>query len=131
MGALLSEHAWAAGIIDGEGYITVRITHTSYSLLVRVAMTSEVTVQRLQAIFGCGGLRSETRRKDDKRVFVWSACGGDAAQVLETIQPYLVTKRREAQMARAYAGLPKAGRISPVLKLVRRSLYIGLRHLKL
>lgn len=131
MGAVLSEQAWAAGIIDGEGYITVRITHTSYSLLVRVAMTSEVTVQRLQAIFGCGQLRSETRRKDDKRVFVWSVNGKDAAGVLEVIQPHLVTKRREAQMARAYAGLPRAGRVSPLLRLVRRSLYIGLRHLKL
>lgn len=97
-------HAWAAGIVDGEGCIRIdkgnptvanRLANPTYALCVSVKMTDFATVEKLRDLFG-GSITDEIREKG-RPLKRWEVRGELAKKTLELIYPYLVTKQLQAQ----------------------------------
>ena len=91
--------AWAAGIIDGEGYIArEKRSKNSTQIVVKVDNTDEKMLQVLALKFG-GNVYLTKARKDRphcKPLFYWRLVSKKAAIFLEAIMPYLVTKKDKA-----------------------------------
>lgn len=94
--------AYCAGLIDGEGSIGVYPNNCTrrYAATVRLAMNGLDGVERVYRVFGVGNIRSYVRRPPRGRYFCWSiGRQSDVAAVLTALYPYLIVKRREAQLA--------------------------------
>lgn len=102
-----TDKAWAAGFLDGEGYIgTVECTkgHTkkgkvpknrSFSSVVHAAQTKREVLEHLQSILG--GTLGTSRCKTGI-VYQWRAYGDNTILALRMILPYLVGKSRQAEL---------------------------------
>jgi len=96
---------WIAGIIDGEGCISVRKRYDSnnktghFDVRISVANTDFAMVKSLKKIIGLGGL--QFKRTIPPRQDYWRyAIGGKSGwQLLELLLPYLVTKHKRALIA--------------------------------
>jgi hypothetical protein len=103
-----NELAYLAGIIDGEGSLTVGFRESrnnrlgyecspSYSARMSVEMTDRATIAHLQAVFG--GRFTERHRGDNRRViYAWNATDAQARKALEIIAPYLRVKREQSRL---------------------------------
>lgn len=97
--------AWAAGLIDGEGWVGIIKTHkkqrlglTMYIPTLSVGMTNERALKNLQRIFGVGTISTYQQLKlIHKRAFQWRVGGYTSAQILKKIQPYLIIKKDQAR----------------------------------
>ena len=95
--------AYVAGLIDGEGCISIQKATTgwSHSPRVDVGMTSKALglLRALEADYG-GAVR-KTRRATDKweEAWAWCASGPTAITVLERCLPHLVLKEEQARLA--------------------------------
>lgn len=104
--------AWAAGIIDGEGAVSMsraragvnrRVTE-SFQVRVNVKMTHEPTIRRLYEIFGGvfkpgGKVRNPEKHK---ATYEWYVGDLKAAEALRRIVPYTVTKRDQVLLVLEY-----------------------------
>ena len=101
--------AWAAGIIDGEGWVAVQSAFDkkrgrSYPKpFIVVGMTHEETILKLYEIFGVGSLSSpkwpdKPQYTGRKQTFRWSTANRKALEVAQRIAPYMVTKREAVAM---------------------------------
>lgn len=108
-----TDAAWAAGILDGEGYIgmtrcwpgTNRRRSIGYQLRISVRMTHRDTIWRLARIFDCGTLK-QCRPQNVKRhkpAFEWFVSDRAMVLVLQQVLPYLTTKKDQALLALSYA----------------------------
>lgn len=109
-----TEVAWAAGIIDGEGCITItrqkpgtsgRI-NPSHRLFLKVTMGHEPTVRRLLAIFGVGSVHLQESSQGYNDAWSWWVASRQAGDVLMLVRPYLVTKAAEADLGFEFLALP-------------------------
>lgn len=97
--------AWAAGITDGEGCIALsrdKLSDTaeSYSLRVSVSNTDPKMLDKLKAMFG--GVISKHGRKAKAHYldqWCWRVGSKQAANFLQQVLPWLVTKRSQAELA--------------------------------
>lgn len=142
----MSKRAWAAGLIDGEGCITItrqapskRRISPSHRLYLKVTMTHKPTVARLAAIFEVGSLHRQGKRSARTNAgWSWWVSARQACSVLKLVRPFLVTKAVEADIAFKFMELPvwwKGGRrgnsvVPPELVAKRESLYWKLREAK-
>lgn len=101
-----ADFAWAAGIIDGEGYVTVRTQKDNRNgkpyvhPQITVNMTHEPTILRLREIFGVGSfskLNIPPQFPTRKQAWRWSAVCRHADVVARKILPYSLTKREEVE----------------------------------
>ena len=95
--------AWAAGIVDGEGCILLYRAKTrtgdAWVLRLTVINTSQPMLQRLQEIFQLGSVRQRRRTNPRHKVqWTWEIAARKAEAALILLLPYLVTKRREAEL---------------------------------
>lgn len=124
----LTDLAWSAGIIDGEGCIHIRYTDAAYhkgsrnpqhTLYLKVTMTSEKTVRKLHSLFGVGSIQTQKPPKGapvtHNIAFTWLCTSLQAAKVLTLVRPYLFTKLQEADVALKFANLPRANGSSKVI----------------
>ena len=102
------EIAWAAGFIDGEGCITISRRspngHTKSVIhqgVLMVANNHLPSLEHLRDIFGVGSIQ-----RTGVRGWTWHVYSGDAKSVIESVMPYLVTKRTEAEIIMEYFNLP-------------------------
>jgi hypothetical protein len=92
--------AWAAGFIDGDGYIGITRTDKrnrdvpEYYLKLRAGQKFRKPLNHLQALFGCGYVGYSTRPHSE-----WNVNHHESAKVLRLILPYLIVKKREAELA--------------------------------
>jgi len=102
--------AYAAGIIDGEGYIGIIKTKPQradrtprYDLRVEVNMTDASVPIHLYRLYG-GKLQQRARKQENwKDTWVWVlTCKKDIAIFLADIYPYLHTKKSHAELALAF-----------------------------
>lgn len=99
----LSERAYLAGIVDGEGTIGIysrRIGRSMPALFVKVSNTSIALINWLQ--FKVGGSISSpqlSRHPNGKPVYVWRSGGVLAFKITRSILPLLVVKDRQARLA--------------------------------
>lgn len=110
-----TELAWAAGIVDGEGCISISVTNPhgqsispTYKLSLTVSMTNFKTIERLHEIFGVGCLYEyepspKMGRMRSKRIVV---LGRRVCDVLRLIRPYMVTKAYYADVAMEFDAIP-------------------------
>lgn len=99
--------AYIAGILDGEGSITIskKNDHTGmrrgvcYRPCVSVANTNELLLLWLQATTGLGGISSKAPSNPRHRqAWKWSVWSQQARQLLEVVSPYLLLKREQAEL---------------------------------
>jgi hypothetical protein len=134
-------YAWAAGIIDGEGCITILRQHpgqsgrinTSYRVYLKVTMGHAPTIARLVDIFQVGSvhLQRSTRWND---AFSWWVASRQAEVVLHIVRPYLVTKAVEADLAFEFfaLGVGRGGGqvLPPELLAGRHRLFLAMQQAK-
>lgn len=103
--------AWAAGIIDGEGY--VGLLNSSVKRLkdgtperypeIRVSVDNydNLMVDKLCLMFG-GSRYSRNIPRCRKTIHRWLVACKKAENCLRLIEPYLVTKKKQAEFALSY-----------------------------
>jgi hypothetical protein len=103
--------AWSAGIVDGEGCITIygrpgRVSRKgvrALALVLTVTNTDPRMLVKLKYMFGGNLKRSPERRISARRpCFTWLITGKPCARVLGLIYPYLVIKKEQADIGIAY-----------------------------
>lgn len=95
--------AWAAGILEGEGYFGV-----SPRLRIECQMTDQDVVEKLCSVFGMGKVAAATARKEGhKPIWRWSVYSKtDILRVLQRVEPYMGDRRgaRVAEMLQKLKG---------------------------
>ena len=99
----LVEAVYLAGHFDGEGCITMRYTGTKYSLTSCVTAAHVPVLHKYKSWFG-GSVQSAghrvNKRPSNKPLSRWILFGYYANMFfLETIEPYLLEKKSQAQIA--------------------------------
>ena len=100
---------YLAGIVDGEGCITIRRAFnkdtsrsTSHSVVVTVATCDPRMAEWLATIVGGGTVHvDKSRRPGWKPRITWTLTGRNVAAFLAPIRPYLVLKGEQADVALA------------------------------
>jgi hypothetical protein len=91
----VSDAAWLAAMIDGEGCIEPKYRR------ITVTNTSMLLLNEVQRIVGCGAVyRSSRYKKRHTQCFRWTTrAKADVAKVLRFVLPYLIAKRDKAVLA--------------------------------
>lgn len=103
--------AYTAGIVDGEGHITIsdKPDARSYKLQVAVTNTNEWLCQWLKMQYG-GRVWSWAPLKINwKRAYRWELTYGKASEFLELIIPFLNLKKPQAEIAIRYQNRRRIG----------------------
>jgi hypothetical protein len=102
--------AYIAGIVDGEGCLSLtggkRLAYDSrgkkyraFQLTFRVVNTSRVLIEWLNQTSGIGTVRLLADHLDNRKpVHSWLISANDCRQILPLLLPYLVIKRRQAEI---------------------------------
>ena len=103
--------AWAAGFIDGDGFITIQTSHRKingisykgFYLRVGACQANEAPLKELQNLFGgkiniknSGPNKEKYNRKTQ---WVWTLSSKQAESALQQMLPYLLHKREVALLA--------------------------------
>jgi len=99
-----TELAYTAGIIDGEGWISLSRNggvkgDKSISLLVGVENTNEWLIRWLYFAFGGNFKGKRTRIPKRQPIWGWSLSASKASAFLKLIYPYLNVKKPQADIA--------------------------------
>ena len=104
--------AYAAGILDGEGTISIRKQRASprgynptFYAWVSVYNTNQDVMRWLKARFG-GQYRPRKHKPGHRTCYVWLVTGKSERLFLEAVYPYLIIKRRQADLAFRLYQLP-------------------------
>jgi hypothetical protein len=125
-----TDAAWAAGFLDGEGCIMVGTRDVP---VVVFTSTDLAPLERLRELFG--GSLAEKRQTEARRSQTWDLHVRSALRVrplLETVMPYLVAKREQAEVLLAFCKtvVGPGERLSSDTKQLRRELDERLRGMK-
>lgn len=91
------EVAWLAGIYEGEGSCAIT---NGRAIRVEIVMTDKDVMERIQFTTGLGSIRTVPRRTEDyKEAYRWSIGSSDAVTFLQTIMPWLGSRRKERAQA--------------------------------
>lgn len=100
----VSDLAWAAGFIDGEGTISLygrsdRLRE--YRVTVTAVNTNRIALDRLRAMFGgtVHLMHKDTPGRNWKPSFYWAISYGKAAEAIKLLLPFLLLKRPQAELA--------------------------------
>ena len=118
---------YLAGAMDADGFLSMR-THTirgstTYSEFVGLGQVSDAIPNMLQSLFG-GTVRQRNRDPKWKTFYYWVASNKAAAFAAKTLLPFLILKRRQAEII---CELRKSKQL-PARK--RRGIRIGVRATK-
>ena len=92
------EKAYIAGIVDGEGTISIRTSEHRRQLYVHIGNTDKRLIDWLLKILGCGATTSYQHREDWKPCHSFRIICQQAGEFLEEIYPYLILKKRHAEI---------------------------------
>ncbi len=110
--------SYVGGLLDGEGCFRISKTPT-----ICVESTSKSTVEKLYEVFG-GKCKAEKRLTNSGRqVFKWSVYGKAATHVCDSVLPFLVEKKLQAELLLLFYRYPARS-------AMRRSLIKRLKDLK-
>jgi len=109
--------AWAAGFIDGEGYIGIRPVKSSpdtkgnphLQLRIIVSNTRPLAILKLVSMFGGDSWIRPPAKAGHRTQYVWQVFSRAAEDVLKEIQPYLVIKSEQADTALSYRATYPSG----------------------
>jgi len=93
-----------AGIIDGEGSMTIKVQHLphctfgkNHQLLIKVGMCNREIPETLHGLFG-GSFVIKHPEGSRGYVYTWSITAKKALAFLLRIRPYLIVKKRHADL---------------------------------
>lgn len=97
-----AETAWLAGLFDGEGHISIdtRLNRTTRGVKIQITNTNRELLEKAQDVVGTGYIT--TRYHDNPRhkpTYDWHTTGRNAKLLLQTMLPWLIAKRTQAQSA--------------------------------
>lgn len=98
------DDSYAAGLIDGEGYIGIVEAGGSMQVRLKVNMTDKglPSLRAMQATYG-GSLRPDRDATEKNReTHTWRLNGQPAARLLDRLAPMLLTKSDAARIAVAF-----------------------------
>lgn len=142
------ETAWAAGLFDGEGCISISkvtpsqrndIRNNSYRLVAKVTMGHRPTVEKFGSIVCSGSFQFHVAQNDRVNAsYSWVAMSRKAEVIVRMLRRYLLTKAEEADIALQFMALPDverggrggSKRIDPILLAKKEDLYQQCRRLK-
>jgi hypothetical protein len=115
-----TDAAWAAGFIDGEGSIRIRILrgnrNTSYGLALTASQVQRAPLDKLQQLFGGAiSLKHPSVRQGPNAApyYTWMVTGHTAAMAISTLRPYLLVKGEQAVLGlefQTHTGRGRGGR---------------------
>jgi len=106
-GITKEQAAYAAGIIDGEGCVSGDRTQNLPTISVRLKMTKPEVVDWIHALFG--GHKYETSSPHGP-MYNWVITPGSGLrQFCETISPFMILKKQQADIAIMFAKLTGNG----------------------
>ena len=97
-----SDLAYIAGIIDGEGCITIqrskkkRCNAASYQAHIIVCMTSEAVIKHLVDKVPGGWMTTQHKANGNRTLYRFVVTGNSAYVLAEQLMPYLVEKKNQA-----------------------------------
>ncbi|MCK4782097.1 hypothetical protein KAS79_04235 [Candidatus Parcubacteria bacterium] len=132
--------AYLAGIIDGEGCIQLsksmnnnrRYTPYSYFSTITVEMGCKDVPEWILKRFG-GSLRSRIRKNRRLTMWTWQVSNGFSEELVNHLLPFLVQKKREAELFIEFRKTIKSNRkvaLTPKILLFRDLLIRELRGLR-
>ncbi len=122
--------AYAAGIVDGEGWVSFLHCgkeRKSLSLTVAVSNTNILLLQWLKSSFGGNAyLSRDGHRLNRKDVYTWGIFSLPALEFLKLIYPYLRLKKSQAEIAIKFLEMRKYKRyrLTPEERVLGESLWI-------
>lgn len=97
-----AELAYFAGIIDGEGCFAMHRRGHIYGTTLQVGNTDLLLMQWIHRHFG-GSLALERRANPNhQHMWRWCAKASDLDLIIRSLIPYLITKKRQAELFLAY-----------------------------
>ncbi|KKN51724.1 hypothetical protein LCGC14_0620110 [marine sediment metagenome] len=91
---------YLAGIIDGEGYVSIlkKCDRESprYQSYVAVSNTHHELIRWINEEFG-GSVHHQPIEQHRKPVMMWTICANQADGLIKKVYPYLLVKRKQAQ----------------------------------
>lgn len=106
--------AYAAGLIDGEGSISIRARPSRRSLyvVISIANTDQRMTDWLRTQFGgTVGRSHQNPERGWRPQWTWQLLGGAVCQLLEAVQPWLIVKGEQARVALGFEQLRTPGRV--------------------
>ena len=104
--------AYCAGIIDGEGCISMRTRGNSIDYSVQVQMADIDPILVLQELYGGTVKQYKSKTKNSLPFFRWGLWANKAIYVLIDMLPYLTIKRRKAELAIKLINLGRFNRLT-------------------
>lgn len=103
---LAREHliAWAAGFFDGEGSVGLfraRAGGKVMTLRIRVGQRTPESLERLVLLFG-GSIWHRRATDHQTEYYEWAKSSHPAFEALAEMEPYLIVKRSQVQLARDF-----------------------------
>jgi len=100
---MVADLAYLAGIIDGEGCISLSKSHKNdryyYRLQLTITNTSAELKQWLEDKFG-GRIRTSYARSNNRSdILHWTVSGNQCQWLLRQVLPYLIIKKPQAELA--------------------------------
>jgi len=127
-----TDAAWLAGILDGEGSISLaRGSRNRVSVYpqVQVSSTTPIILRRLVKITGVGRVKlSKQNGWGIRPLFSWVVVARQAAVILSAAVPYLVLKKKQAllaiRVARSIRGTDYGRSGLPLKYIARRNQWV-------
>ena len=120
------KNAYLAGLIDGEGSLYLKLDDGNGVMAqLTIAMCSEETIGWIAENFGGRVERvNRVRKENHSQLWRWRVHGAMAAVILKDTIPYMVTKRRLAELFVEFVGESYRGWYVPDdFRLVRQEIY--------
>ena len=91
---------WLAGIIDGEGHISISPNGGSqHCIFLGITNTDKSIIDKVSEITGHGYIKRKRTNEKWKDTYQWIVTANQAYLILNMVLPYLVGKRERAELA--------------------------------
>ncbi|MFC1510767.1 LAGLIDADG family homing endonuclease [Candidatus Margulisiibacteriota bacterium] len=128
-----TEKAYLAGIIDGEGTVTLARHHKNQtpSPHITVANSSLPLLKWIKKKFGGCICRKKTYKAHHRQTYVWGVSYDNALRLLEKIKDYLIIKKPQANLIlkKYKATTMRTGKYTPKMLKAKMKLVAKIRKL--
>lgn len=98
-----NELSYIAGIVDGEGYIGLIGVNSKYNREFRLRLTVDISNKNSELMRWLSQkLNYRHRQHTTNKAFIFRLTGKKAISLLEKIYPYLIIKKKQANLAMRY-----------------------------
>jgi hypothetical protein len=109
-----TERAYLAGLIDGEGCLTISKTQGKnnrtpvYTAQIIIMMTNKEVIEYIKQVTGIGNIYGQNRQSPNQSAaYRWVVnTKSDLLPFLKSIKPFLIVKQNEIEILLEYLSLP-------------------------